>query len=165
MECEGLGVGVEAFNEMLTDREKQAALLGASSPNPAPVPFTVNLDGIRYIPCPVCSTLMNRANFARSSGVIVDLCKGHGTWFDRDELQHIVGFIRAGGLEQSRERDRQDWEAERRRHDAGIGVGRGGSIDSFSLDNRDVDGRINRGSLITSFLADVAIGLAKHLFR
>ena len=42
---------------------------------------------------------MNRVNFARCSGVIVDVCRGHGTWFDRDELSGIVQFIRGGGLE------------------------------------------------------------------
>ena len=45
---------------------------------------------------------MNRVNFARCSGVIVDICKQHGTWFDRDELSRIVEFIHGGGLNASR---------------------------------------------------------------
>ena len=33
---------------------------------------------------------MNRVQFANCSHVIVDVCKPHGTWFDRDELRRIV---------------------------------------------------------------------------
>ena len=70
---------------------------------------------ISYAPCPECSQLMNRVNFARCSGVIIDICKGHGTWFDREELTRIVEFIRAGGLEASRSREKAELEEERRR--------------------------------------------------
>ncbi len=58
---------------------------------------------------------MNRINFARCSGVIVDVCKGHGTWFDRDELSRIVEFIRGGGLEASRAKEKTEIREERRR--------------------------------------------------
>ncbi len=50
---------------------------------------------------------MNRVNFAHCSGVIVDVCKEHGTWFDADELRRIVEFIRAGGLVTTRAREKQ----------------------------------------------------------
>ena len=53
---------------------------------------------------------MNRVNFAKCSDVIVDVCKGHGTWFDKDELRQIVEFIRGGGMEQSREKLRHEIE-------------------------------------------------------
>ena len=56
---------------------------------------------------------MNRINFARCSGVIVDICKGHGTWFDRDEHSRIVEFIRGGGLEESRNREKENIKEER----------------------------------------------------
>jgi Zn-finger nucleic acid-binding protein len=57
---------------------------------------------------------MNRVNFANFSGVIVDVCRQHGTWFDRDELRRIVEFIRAGGLDKARAREIQNLEADRR---------------------------------------------------
>jgi Zn-finger nucleic acid-binding protein len=57
---------------------------------------------------------MNRINFARCSGVVVDVCKGHGTWFDRDELSRIVEFIRGGGLDAARAREKAALEEERR---------------------------------------------------
>ena len=41
---------------------------------------------------------MNRRNFGRTSGVIVDCCGAHGTWFDADELERVGKFVAAGGL-------------------------------------------------------------------
>ena len=41
---------------------------------------------------------MNRVNFARMSGVIVDACRGHGTYLDAGELHRIVKFIQSGGV-------------------------------------------------------------------
>ena len=58
---------------------------------------------------------MNRANFARCSGVIVDICKQHGIWFDRDELSSIVHFVRSGGLDLARTKEKHALEEERRR--------------------------------------------------
>ena len=39
------------------------------------------------------------------SGVVIDWCKGHGYWFDTHELQKIVEFVNAGGLDKARERE------------------------------------------------------------
>ncbi|RMG09844.1 MAG: zinc ribbon domain-containing protein [Planctomycetota bacterium] len=57
---------------------------------------------VRYLACPVCGEMMNRKNFARCSGVVIDWCKGHGYWFDTNELEEIFRFIQGGGLEKSR---------------------------------------------------------------
>ena len=58
---------------------------------------------------------MNRKNFALRLGIIVDVCREHGTWFDANELHRIVEFIRQGGLTQAREVEKQDLESARRR--------------------------------------------------
>lgn len=108
----GLWVDVPSFEKICADREQQAAVLGAASP--APQSQASEIGKVRYAPCPECSHLMNRINFARCSGVIVDICKGHGSWFDRDELTHIVEFIRAGGLDASRAKEKATIEEERR---------------------------------------------------
>lgn len=111
--CSGLWVDVQSFEKICSDREQQSAVLGAASPAPTnPVTETVK---VRYSPCPECEQLMNRINFARCSGVIVDICKGHGTWFDRDELSRIIEFIRRGGLEAARNKEKAALEEERRR--------------------------------------------------
>ena len=111
--CVGLWVEVAAFEKICADREQQSAVLGAALPAPAHQLPSDDLDKIRYVPCPQCGQLMNRINFARCSGVIVDVCKGHGTWFDRDELSGIVQFIRGGGLEVSRQKEKREIEFER----------------------------------------------------
>ena len=40
---------------------------------------------------------MQRRNFRKSSGVIIDRCNKHGTWLDADELEQITGFVISGG--------------------------------------------------------------------
>jgi Zn-finger nucleic acid-binding protein len=112
-QCLGLWLDVSAFEEICADREQQSAVLGLASP--APTHAVRETSKVQYVPCPECSQLMNRINFARCSGVIVDVCKGHGTWFDRDELSRIVEFIRDGGLEASRAREKAEIKEERRR--------------------------------------------------
>lgn len=52
---------------------------------------------VAYRKCPECSHFMQRRNFRRSSGVIIDRCKKHGAWLDADELEQITGFVMSGG--------------------------------------------------------------------
>jgi Zn-finger nucleic acid-binding protein len=112
--CGGLWLEGAAFEKICADREHQVAVLGLASPvsdhrmDPADEEIKV-----RYFPCPQCGQLMNRMNFARCSGVIVDVCRGHGTWFDRDELRGIIEFIRAGGLDLSRQKEKREIASER----------------------------------------------------
>jgi Zn-finger nucleic acid-binding protein len=112
--CGGIWLDVASFERICASREEQSAVLGAASPAPShQIDPTKDGSRIRYSPCPECGELMNRINFARCSGVIVDVCKGHGTWFDASELRAIVEFIRGGGLELSRERAKREIEYER----------------------------------------------------
>lgn len=114
--CDGLWVDVESFERIVNEHEEQAAVLGAPSLLPKPDAGGAGASvKVHYVPCPECGQLMNRVNFARCSGVVVDVCKGHGTWFDRDELRQIVEFIRGGGLTVSREREKREVEAERQK--------------------------------------------------
>ena len=57
---------------------------------------------IRYVHCAVCNKIMNRVNFGKSSGVIVDVCKNHGVWFERDELRGVLQFVANGGIDRMR---------------------------------------------------------------
>jgi Zn-finger nucleic acid-binding protein len=111
--CEGIWTDTESLRQICADREKQSAVLGM--PNPLPADAGVNMEQhIRYLPCPICRALMNRVNFASFSNVIVDVCREHGTWFDRDELRRVVDFIRGGGLDKARAREMADLEEDRR---------------------------------------------------
>lgn len=105
--CAGLWVDVASFEQLVADREQQSAVLGAATPLPPQATGIDKNKRVQYVPCPECAALMNRVNFARCSGVVVDVCKGHGTWFDRDELRGIVEFIQGGGLEASRAKEKQ----------------------------------------------------------
>jgi len=51
---------------------------------------------VQYRRCPECDALMQRRNFRKASGVIIDRCHAHGTWLDADELEQIAGFILSG---------------------------------------------------------------------
>lgn len=62
---------------------------------------------VAYRRCPVCSRYMNRTHYARGSGVVLDICKDHGSYFDRGELARICRFIEDGGLEKAARRDRE----------------------------------------------------------
>lgn len=110
--CDGLWVDCSCLERICAEREQQVAVLGMSGSTPMPgAPIESK---VRYLPCPVCRKLMNRINFASYSNVIVDICKNHGTWFDRDELRRVVEFLRSGGLDEARQREIEDLEARRR---------------------------------------------------
>src|SRR3954469_7881208 len=111
--CHGVWVDPVMLEQVCTNNEKQVALLG----NTSEVSDSKgrDLEQVRYLPCPVCRQLMNRIQFANCSRVIVDVCKKHGTWFDRDELRRIVEFIRTGGLLTAREREIAELEAKRKK--------------------------------------------------
>lgn len=113
--CGGLWVDRAAFEQICADREQQAAVLGAPLAKLDGAKDAKEASKVRYVPCPECGQLMNRTNFARCSGVVIDICKQHGTWFDCDELQRIIEFIRAGGLSASRAREIEQLAEERRR--------------------------------------------------
>ena len=108
--CDGVWVDVATFENICSDRERQSAVLGLIN--------TRTLRGmpqtkVNYVPCPTCGELMNRNNFARASGVIIDICKRHGVWFDADELPAIIEFIRKGGMEIARQREKDELRQER----------------------------------------------------
>jgi Zn-finger nucleic acid-binding protein len=110
--CDGIWSDVTTFEKICTERESQSAVLGFIETRPRTAATNTK---VSYVPCPKCSTLMNRSNFARSSGVIIDVCKHHGVWFDPDELPKIIGFIRKGGMELAREKERISIKDERDR--------------------------------------------------
>jgi Zn-finger nucleic acid-binding protein/predicted RNA-binding Zn-ribbon protein involved in translation (DUF1610 family) len=123
--CGGLWVAEEIFNRICALKEMQEAAIAV----PLPPPLRAE-NHVRYLKCPQCSKLMNRYNFADRSGVVLEKCKGHGIWLDRDELRHVIEFIRSGGLALAHEREmeeyaRQQAQKEIDRRLAEIDMGRG----------------------------------------
>jgi len=98
--CGGLWVAGEHFERLIAraielrkQRDPAAALVApprVQGANPM-------AQRVVYRRCPCCSAQMQRRNFRKSSGVILDVCVEHGTWLDADELEQITGFILAGG--------------------------------------------------------------------
>ncbi len=108
--CDGIWADVETFEHLCSRGEEQSAVLGfIGERNRTIEPLAT----VSYVPCPDCSQLMNRSNFARASGVIIDICKQHGVWFDASELQRIIEFIQNGGMGIAREREKMEITAER----------------------------------------------------
>jgi Zn-finger nucleic acid-binding protein len=114
--CGGLWVDPDSLQKLCDAREEHAGVVSALE---ARVPAkAAPPDTVRYIPCPRCAKLMNRVNFAHSSGVVMDVCKKDGVWLDRGELQRVVGFVEHGGLAAARDHEREQLADERRRLDA-----------------------------------------------
>lgn len=79
------------------------------------------IERVVYRPCAICQQRMNRKNFGGASGVIVDVCAKHGTWFDAGELPQVLAFVKSGGLirERAREEQRQRQARAHEREQAG----------------------------------------------
>jgi Zn-finger nucleic acid-binding protein len=96
-DCEGVFLDENAIGLVVDDpnNTRGAALLDSLPRRKHAV-----LPGNRkmYVMCPTCGTSMNRRLFASGSGVVVDVCRSHGTFFDAGELPAIIDFVMAGGL-------------------------------------------------------------------
>jgi Zn-finger nucleic acid-binding protein len=98
--CRGVWAPGDAFDQLV---ERAFAARRAAQPTGPPAAARVSRGnptaqgGVRYRKCPECQGLMQRRNFRKSSGVILDVCKAHGTWLDADELEQIAGFLLGGG--------------------------------------------------------------------
>lgn len=100
--CGSVWLEPQVFSSLCADREARGAALTAidAALNTGPSTGSPTVDGaVRYVRCPSCSKTLNRVNFGRTSGVIVDVCKSHGVWFERDELRRVLAFVERGGLE------------------------------------------------------------------
>ncbi|HEX9010947.1 MAG TPA: zf-TFIIB domain-containing protein [Holophagaceae bacterium] len=153
--CGGLWLEREAFEGLAASREGQGAVLGAL-PGQAPKAGSAEgLAAVQYRPCPRCAQRMNRVNYAKRSGVVLDVCKDHGLWFDRDELRRVLVFIQEGGLDRSRERDLEDLKEAQRT------VARPGpSGESFGL---GLDAPPPSTWITGTSLTGLLLGAARHL--
>jgi len=109
--CDGVWIAAAEFERICADHEAQGAVLHRWNSRAAAPAST----RVRYRPCVTCGKMMNRVNFGHLSGIVIDVCRGHGTFLDAGELHAIVTFINEGGLDRARQREKDDLEEERHR--------------------------------------------------
>jgi Zn-finger nucleic acid-binding protein len=105
--CAGVFVPHDVFDMMQEKRD--SVVFSAIPPQKGQTPVESNAS---YVRCPVCKQMVNRVNFARISGVIVDVCRQHGIWFDGGEIEKIMDFVAHGGLQRAKQVDVERLKAE-----------------------------------------------------
>ncbi len=93
-QCSGVWLDHTILDKLLAQGNAQKSSQAVLGKSPARV-HDLPRHKVRYLSCPECEQLMNRRNFARKSGIIVDECSAHGIWFDRQELAAAIQFVRA----------------------------------------------------------------------
>ena len=95
--CTGLWIGVDAFRE-LRDRVVGNTATPVDALIGTPKPRKLRRQaGPMYRKCVVCRKLMARRQYAKRSGVVIDVCRDHGIWFDPEELHQVLRWISEGG--------------------------------------------------------------------
>ena len=112
--CCGLFVDATDLDTMISDQEKN---VGASEGLAGEQPVKAELDRqkVVYVKCPVCDKIMNRLNYGRLSGVIIDYCRDHGYWLDAGELEKIAKWVATGGLVKKRQQEIDDLKQQKAR--------------------------------------------------
>jgi Zn-finger nucleic acid-binding protein len=132
--CDGTWIEADAFERLCASHLSQAAVLHVDRARDQHV---VDQQPMRYRPCLRCGTMMNRMNFGRRSGAVVDVCRGHGTFLDRGELHQVVRFIHDGGLDRARRAEIEDLREEQRRlQSLQIQSGHAAAAGGFAWDER-----------------------------
>jgi Zn-finger nucleic acid-binding protein len=107
--CGGAWVDRRTLDEMIA----RAAASGAVDLGAVQRQTMAMSEAVVYRTCPRCGQKMNRRNFARYSGVVVDDCRTCGTYFDVGELEGVFAFVRSGGLALSERRDAEEARRDR----------------------------------------------------
>jgi Zn-finger nucleic acid-binding protein len=98
--CAGLWLAADQF-KILLQRVRAVSAVAETAINVDPQGYQarnrVSQEGPLYRACPECGNLMHRRNFGRKSGIIVDHCGEHGYWFDAEELDGVLRWVRQGG--------------------------------------------------------------------
>ncbi len=110
--CLGVFVEVEAFEELIRKQERRVGEVAAPG---GPRKSVLTETQVTYIKCPVCDGMMNRQNYGRISGVIVDVCGQHGYWLDEGELEKIAAWVATGGLQKKYQIEMEEKRAEQSR--------------------------------------------------
>lgn len=97
--CGGQLVSHGLLRALLEKREVLGQAVASVVDAPRGNPLT---SPVRYRACPACSQLMHRRNFGSTSGIVIDVCSLHGSFFDAGELPRVLEFVRRGGLQRAK---------------------------------------------------------------
>lgn len=111
--CCGLFIDGEDLGDIISAQEERIGPESVQGTGGAPAITAV--EPVVYLRCPTCEKTMNRVNYGRCSGVIIDHCREHGFWLDSGELERIARFVASGGLLKTYRRQVEDAKAEERR--------------------------------------------------
>lgn len=109
--CSGMWVEYETFNRLVKQQAARADHHVDGGRRGGPNKSTLT-EEVRYIKCPDCKRMMNRFNFAKVSGVVIDECRDHGVWLDGEELGKIAAYVATGGLRHTKTLDQLDAQPE-----------------------------------------------------
>ena len=102
--CAGIWLSSKTFSHL----EQKAKIEAVSGIISEPIQAKISKENYNptkfYRKCPQCNSIMQRKNYATSSGIVIDICKNHGIWFDIKELDEILKFIRSGQLQKAQEK-------------------------------------------------------------
>jgi len=96
-DCLGLWVTPETFRSVTRSARSKSGDASVAVPSE---PTERTLEPVKYIPCLKCGELMQRKQYrwsGRMTGVVIDVCRGHGIWLDHQELERIVQHIATAG--------------------------------------------------------------------
>jgi Zn-finger nucleic acid-binding protein len=98
--CQGIWAPGDVMDRLVERVREQLHRNGPpSTPRPRDARHAAWQAEVQYRHCPECGGAMQRKNFGRRSGVVVDWCGSHGTWLDPNEMEDIAAFVLDGGLE------------------------------------------------------------------
>lgn len=150
--CGGIFLDNPTLDRVVADARAAAGGVHPVHGSHAPVPpgsqSHAPLEPVRYVKCPMCATAMNRVNFGRRSGVIVNVCKAHGTWFDAGELARAYDFAATGGIDEAERADRLRMADELRARDRAPTM-------SYPLGTLGGDGTPGLGTTLLRVLRDI----------
>jgi Zn-finger nucleic acid-binding protein len=147
--CQGLFLDHIAIKRVVMDHqhERADALLGAL---PKQEIHERGSAEKMYLKCPTCHVVMNRKQFATGAGVVIDVCRAHGTFFDVGELPRIIEFVMSGGMQRANERDARRLHAEVQK--AQLQAAMPGS---WAAQTTSSHGALTKGAAIVGFLASL----------
>jgi Zn-finger nucleic acid-binding protein len=111
LSCHGLWAPAESFDTLVAraiDARQNASAAELQLLKPRVTGANPAVQQVLYRKCPECDAFMQRRNFRKKSGVIIDCCPSHGIWLDADELEQIAGFILSGGAGSTARSDTAD---------------------------------------------------------